>query len=58
MTRPRMDGSARSCRVALAVAMKAMEAAPMGKMRTRAVARSGDSATATMMNAESHPDRP
>ena len=32
MTRPRMDGSARNCKVALAVAMKAMEAAPMGKI--------------------------
>ena len=44
MTRPRMEGSARSCNVELAVAMKAMDAAPMGKITTRATGNVGDTA--------------
>ena len=55
MTRPRMAGSARSCRVALLVATKAMLAAPIGTSRTMAHACVGDSATARMATPKTTP---
>ena len=51
-----MAGSARSCKVALLVAMKAMLAAPIGTRKTMAAVLVGMRATARMMATEEQAD--
>src|SRR5580700_11349883 len=57
MTRPRIDGSDRNCKMALLVAMKAMLAAPIGTRKRRATVLVGENPTATINDPKITPMR-